>query len=69
MRCMIALSQSFVYVPAMKEFYNTLSSIFHLNEDDEKIGNMASTLYVIAQQTGELFGPLIGDSICEYRSF
>ncbi|KAL4503320.1 hypothetical protein ABPG72_000926 [Tetrahymena utriculariae] len=69
MRCIISLSQSLVYIPSMKEFFNTLSSIFHLNEDDEQIGDMASTFYVLAQQTGELFGPLIGDSICEYRSF
>ncbi|EAS00340.2 MFS transporter (macronuclear) [Tetrahymena thermophila SB210] len=69
MRCIISLSQSLVYIPSMKEFFNTLSSIFHLNQDDEQIGDMASTFYILAQQTGELFGPLIGDSICQYRSF
>ncbi|KAL4455012.1 hypothetical protein ABPG74_006394 [Tetrahymena malaccensis] len=69
MRCIISLSQSLVYIPSMKEFFNILSSIFHMNQDDEQIGDMASTFYVLAQQTGELFGPLIGDTICQYRSF
>ncbi|EAS04923.1 MFS transporter (macronuclear) [Tetrahymena thermophila SB210] len=69
-RYVIACCQSVVYIPAIKEFYFTISSIYmNKVDDDQTIGNMASTLYVISMQSGEFIGPIAGQALVECLNF
>ncbi|KAL4434533.1 hypothetical protein ABPG74_007317 [Tetrahymena malaccensis] len=69
-RYVIACCQSIVYIPAIKEFYFTISSIYmNKVDDDQTISNMASTLYIISMQCGEFIGPIAGQALVESLNF